>query len=128
MKIFLNEASWGEKLNIIDENNVLVGYDFSGQCCEHYGFYVLDQPENFSDAVNQEGSIESLNEELKDYKFDPSFHETKSEGYEGCIGVFRAVCEGKPDKFICLFNYHNGYYGHGFDMSQGETILFKGCL
>lgn len=133
MRIFTNGENWGQKLNIVDENNVFVGFDYSNSCCESFGYIVSDTFEGIHNADHnfETSDYEAHNKELADYVFDPSFHEvvpSADEWDEGALGVFKAVCEGKPDKFICLFNYHNGYYGHGFEMNQGETILFQGTL
>lgn len=38
MKIFERDG----KINFVDENNVLLGYDMSQDCCEHADWFILD--------------------------------------------------------------------------------------
>jgi len=35
---------------------------------------------------------------------------------------------GQAEVFLVLYNYHNGYYGHGFRMKQRGDIVHKGGL
>lgn len=46
---------------------------------------------------------------------------------EGGVAVFRLV-RGEDQRFLTLWNMHNGYYSHGFEMeTNGETVR-SGCL
>ena len=38
MKIFERDG----KINFIDKNNVLVGFDYSRSCCEDFGWFVAE--------------------------------------------------------------------------------------
>jgi hypothetical protein len=62
---------------------------------------------------------------VADYRFDPDYFEDVIPARskygsnvldEGGMVRFRLVAEGKPDLYLHLFNSHNGYYSHGFNV------------
>jgi hypothetical protein len=127
------KSIWATKVNFVDDNNVLVGYDFAGNCCEDFGWYIHDKVGRtngedpiFSDSIDQT----ALNESLKDWTFDTTFFDELSNG-DGYVqenfAVFRLV-NGDNELFLHLYNSHNGYYGHGFDFSVDEKIIKTGVL
>ena len=123
MKLFDKVRGWHEKVNFVDQNNVFVGYDMGQSCCEHADWFIADKIcDSIADGdQNFDG--------LEDYVFDTSFleHPNMKDIYEGNAVVFR-LTNGEQEKFLHLFNCHNGYYGHGFDMSIGETVIQSGVL
>jgi hypothetical protein len=77
MKCFAYNSNsiWSTKVNFVDDNNVLVGYDFAGSCCELFGWYIHDKVNN-----NREDSLfdentdhNAINDSLKEWTFDTSF-------------------------------------------------------
>ena len=38
-----SDGGWGNRLNVVDENNVFVGYDFESSCCESFGYVFTDK-------------------------------------------------------------------------------------
>jgi len=61
------------------------------------------------------------------YKFDTTFYNTLDNHhiYEcGGSAVFRLIDVNNEELFLTLWNCHNGYYAHGFEMCDGETKLF----
>jgi len=123
MRIF-EGASWGRKVNFVDKNNVLVGYDMDQCCCENADWYILDRIES---DTSLSGSVE---ESLEDYNFDPNFFQDVDGDYNsGGMVVFKLINEKNGDeKYLHLFNIHNGYYGHGFQLSIDNKIIQDGCL
>ena len=125
MKVFnKNEGTWSSKVNFVDENNVMLGYDTDQCCCEHADWFISHKVEN--------EIIERTEEEpnLDGFSFDREFFrevENESEFDEGSMAVFR-IENGTDEKFIHIFNCHNGYYGHGFDFKIGEETLREGYL
>jgi len=135
MKVFEGtpKNDWGEKVNFIDENNVFVGYDMGQSCCEHAEWFVADEIKRKmpceKDRSNSEG--------LESYRFDPEFFEQPTYlEYEdmdgnaldsGEMAVFR-MTDGENEKFLHLFNCHNGYYDHGFTMKIGDEMKREGYL
>jgi hypothetical protein len=133
MKIFDSKEHefWGEKVNFADDNNVMVGYDMSQSCCESADWFIADK---VAEVMPKNPSQER---ELDGYQFDKKFFkeisDIKSEGSdwnaldEGGMVVFRLV-NGDKEKFLHLYNCHNGYYGHGFEMKIGNSVLREGSL
>ena len=135
MKIFEGtpKGEYGEKVNFVDENNVFVGYDTEQSCCEHADWFIASEVANTIPEKCAEAG------ELEGWKFDPEYFnkvdyiEDGDEDYkynlfdEGGMVVFRLV-NGEQEKFLHLFNCHNGYYGHGFEMKISEKMKHEGCL
>jgi hypothetical protein len=130
-----NNGYWATtKVNFVDENNVLVGYDFGSNCCESFGWYISDKlTTDFNDCLYDENiSDETLNESLKDWTFDKSFFEELSPNNPNSYNednrvAFRLV-NGDKELFLHLYNIHNGYYSHGFEFSEDGKSLQAGYL
>lgn len=133
MKIFLRDPdSWGERINFVDENNVFLGYSLSQDCCEHADWFIDDTawqtriPDDLKKYQKTEG--------YDGWVFDTSFYmltENSGEFDEGGMAIFK-IKKDRAEKFIHIFNSHNGYYGHGFEFTIGEgknaTILKESVL
>ena len=127
MKIFNNnENSWSEKVNFVDDNNVLVGFDMSQACCESFGWFVCSKEPT---KIIEEENAEKL--ETEEYQFDVDYFKevTPDEEYwdDGGIAIFRLV-NGESEMFLALHNSHNGYYSHGFDMKVGGKTIRDSSL
>jgi len=117
VKIFEGKEKWGNKVNFVDENNVVVGYDLDQCCCEDAGYFVSKE------IQGEELKIEEL--DLRDYRFDTSFFqliEDRKLYDEGGAAVFKII-NGEQELFIHLYNNHNGYYGHGFKTKIGGVVI-----
>jgi hypothetical protein len=102
------------KHNFVDLNNVFVGYDSGQDCCENADWFIAE-------AVDVDPDIcASLNQpqELEGFIFDPTFFvEASPESLDaGGVVIFRLVNSEGRAKYLHLFNSHNGYYRHGFEM------------
>lgn len=126
MRIFYDKETWGGKVNFVDDNNVLVGFDMGQSCCEHFGWYIIDEmsgdTEKWED-INPSNDV--LNEELKDWYFDVDFFDQLG---ETVVFKLKSDIKGSEDKYLHLFNHHNGYYSHGFSMSKDDKVIRKDCL
>ena len=120
MKIFNNSTNplWAGKVNFVDDNNVVLGYDDGQSCCEVVGYCIADKVIEDKSNLTQDSVIE----DYEGYQFDTSFFEDYGE-----VVVFRIIKDEK-EKFIHLFNYHNGYYAHGFDFKVNEKIVQSGSI
>lgn len=139
IKIFESEDGSYNKLNIVDDNNVLVGFDYSQCCCEDFGYFfssinLLDDIEPYTVLVDDgcSNEIEDMLSELIDlneYSFDTSYFKefSLSDRYDYCFGLFR-LTNGSNYKYLYLYNFHNGYYGHGFEMENNGNIFYRGSL
>lgn len=129
MKIFtIKTDDYGSsKVNFVDKNNVVLGYETTQQCCEEADWFIAD-------AVTRKILYnESKCTDLPGYVFDTSYfieidyiNDPDLEGenllYEGKMVVFRII-KGTQQKFIHLFNVHNGYYSHGFNFKNNNDLL-----
>lgn len=116
IKIFDQVQPWPYKVNFVDSNNVVLGYDMNSSCCELVEWKM--EP-NLTEA------------ELIDYVFDTTYFDSRigePEYEEGGWARFKLVSAGKPDVYITLSNVQNGYYSHGFDFSQDKNIIQSGEL
>jgi len=116
---------WADKINFVDENNVVLGYDDGQNCCEFWTW-----------NVDREPGAATKSEECGGFHIDPSFVErhyvfdtTFFEESEGCA-TFKVVHKEDPSDvyYINLCNVHNGYYAHGFVLSQHNKPIKEGCI
>ena len=135
MKVFSSKENHSEKINFVDDKNVFVGYDSYQCCCEQADWFIAD--ELTLDMLSQ-GDKELG---LEGYNFDPSYCEaiahidgekdyngnSTNQLYEGAMVVFK-LTKGKKEKFLHLYNCHNGYYSHGFTLTDGKDIIHEGSL
>jgi hypothetical protein len=119
MKIFEKDR----RVNFVDENNVLVGFDMNQNCCEYFGWFISRKKE-------KEIKDDIQTPDVSGYVFDPNFFEevfNENEFGAGGMVIFRLV-RGDKEFFLHLYNSHNGYYSHGFNMEvRGKTIK-EDCL
>jgi len=114
----------GGKINFVDENNVFVGYDMDQDCCENAGWFVSkEKPKTI---------LESPDFNFDEFVFDKDFFEesvlNREEVEDGGSVLFRLIGKDNSEAFLCLFNSHNGYYGHGFNMKLGGQEVHSGIL
>lgn len=124
MKVF----DAGGKVNFVDIHNVLVGYDTGQDCCEHAGWY-FSKTRRCDTGDSDPGY--ATDAKLEPYSFDAAFFEEDSDDTvfdHGGIVRFRLVADGLPDLYLHIFNSHNGYYGHGFEVQHSGQIVRSGSL
>jgi hypothetical protein len=119
MKVFEDGKSWGRKINYVDENNVVLGFDMDQQCCENFGHGVFaNPPQSLSDT-------EIVDVDLANYRFAADAKPVNCKSYddEGGGLAFRIVADGLPDLYVAIWNHHNGYYSHGFNWKDESGSL-----
>jgi hypothetical protein len=122
--IFNLSGTWSSKVNFVDANNVILGYDLEQNCCEDADWFIAD---TITPRIVER---ESTPEEISGYYFDTSFFqeiENESEFDAGGVAVFR-ITNGTEEKFIHLYNAHNGYYAHGFEFEVGGEKIKDDCI
>ena len=124
MKIFERDG----KINFVDGNNVFVGFDYESCCCENFGWFVADSPcDMTSDAPKKLKSI-------RNYSFDVNYFAEKCHYVEGdefeCGGmvIFRLINKKGKERFLHLYNSHNGYYSHGFEIAVNGSEIYSSGL
>ena len=125
MRIFDRDG----KLNFIGANNIFVGFDSYQRCCEDFGWFITDDPyidcKDIPDGAVA-NDIDAANIRFDGWGFDPMFFE-RSDTYESNTAVFR-ITDGTRTAYLHLYNHHNGYYSHGFDMTVWDKIEHHGSL
>ena len=115
------------KVNFIDSNNVILGYDLEQNCCEHAFWTISETPDGKNPIHEGDGST-GKEIELKGYCFDPNYCQRHDDAEDGdYTATFKLVgnqwAKTKlPDLFLRLENHHNGYYSHGFTF-RGAVII-----
>lgn len=119
MKVFDRDCKW----NFVDDNNVFVGYYNQQECCENADYLLTKTIPKSHD----EPSIDP--DELDGYNFDTKFFQKVVMDLDAGEAVaFRLVKDASEDVFLTLYNYHNGYYGHGFEATIGGIDWQNGNL
>ena len=103
----------GSKTNFIDKFDNFVGYDSFQSCCEYFGWYI-------SDVISSDNDDADF--PVEGFYFDASVPPAEVEGkYDsgGCI-AFTLINDSGEKLYLHLFNYHNGYYAHGWESSFSD--------
>lgn len=121
MKIF----DKNDKVNFVDINNVFVGFDNYQSCCERFGWEIVREI-----PTKNLRQVQSIDDDLESYMFDTTYYKDIGDDNDSELGAvaFKLVSDGKPDLFLILYNSHNGYYSHGFNMKMNEHLLYGGRL
>lgn len=127
MRVFYKEGGWASKVNFIDDNNVLVGYDNTDDCCAIGGWFISDKSDEWLAFSFKEEALE-----LKGWNFDADYFKDnglpgKDKYEEGGSVQFRLV-NGDQEKFLTLYNFHNGYYARGFTVNVGGELKNSGSV
>lgn len=119
--------SWRGKVNFVDNNNRLVGYDMESQCCEDFGWKITADPA-WTPYPSETGAGSDLSPDaLLDYNFvdeEPLIEDDNYKKYLEVCEVSTArfrLTNGDNEAFLWVWNSHNGYYSHGFDYDLGDN-------
>ena len=135
MKIFNQVPPFDSKVNFVDENNVVVGYDIEQDCCEFASWFILKEKAT-KDNLDYDWMYDQTDNQLEfdelEYRFDINFRETISRD-DLCdyttVTIFRLVSiKDGPDLYLHLHNSHNGYYSHGFTVTVDDKEIEHGSL
>ena len=133
MKIFNETEPWLSKVNFVDENNVVLGYDMNQLCCEDANWFIADTPNTSDYTILQDFDV-------SDWCFDPAYFKSieNCSGYsESNFAIFKIVKKNTlhdpnrssdDEKYIYLYNVHSGYYSHGFAFINETNTITEGRL
>ena len=110
-------------VNYVDKNDRYVGYEIEVCCCESFGEGIFSAP---PDKVEfEENCLDDI--DLDSYCFvdEPPVRILPSEHGEDNGGAiaWRIVSPTGKDLWITFWNYHNGYYAHGFISWNSDGAL-----
>ena len=125
MKIFERDG----KINFVDTHNVFVGFDYTQDCCESFGyFFSTDVPDRIheynDDPFKKSIRIELTEDQLSHYSFNKKFINISGTGEDDNFATFKLICSKykelnlKRIVYLTIYNCHNGYYGHGFEFGK----------
>lgn len=120
----MKELETEGKINFIDKNDVLVGFDTNQGCCENFGWFYSLEPPN----LIEEKSV--IPENLESYIFDTNYFleaGEESDVDQGGMVTFKLANE-QNILYLSLYNSQNVYYSHGFEMSVSGKTLNEGYL
>ncbi len=118
----------GSKINFIDSEDNLVGFDTSDDCCAHGGYFL--SPRLLTDGIDEHEGTAPTEKLLEEYRFDPTFFkevgDVNKEGYRAVIFKLIKGWWGRKesdDLYLYLFNCHNGYYSKGFSKKFDDVVI-----
>lgn len=88
MKIFNRTETWSEKVNFVDDNNVVLGYDLSQRCCETADWFIADVPTET--PMQRADTPDGTPEELFGWNFDPIYFREVSGSSEFDEGAWQS--------------------------------------
>lgn len=122
---------FGSSTNFVDDLNRFVGFDDGQQCCEAFGWRFY----NFKDDAEADAFDNSGNNyedsDVDNYMSipEPRLDDANFAKEQPLAGSGKFKIEGSPDcNYLVLYNYHNGYYYHGFIMKDGDKEICSGAL
>ena len=117
MKIFNN---FEDRVNFVDENNLMVGYIMNRQCCEDFGWRLYS--EKMKVVCDSNSATPKAAFELDGYFFDKEYGYSKDGADGGLVGsiMFKMTNPKGNVRYLELYNYHEGYYTHGFSSFAGD--------
>lgn len=133
MKIYIcGKDDYSRSINFIEDENTFVGYGYGQNCCEDFGWRLAEESSpacTFDGSHNDHSKNEDgLQNEYPGYKFDKSFDIVEVQDESGGEVRFRLIKHGAPNLILTLYNYHNGYYSHGFSFTVDGKAKTTGSL
>lgn len=130
MKVYIcKKDSYQESVNFIENENTFVGFSNDQQCCEDFGWRVNAEgdPDELIFKAEPNRNVDKepgLQCSYPGYRFDKDFRqEIERENGEGGEMKFRLIKDGAPNLILTLYNYHNGYYSHGFTFTVDGKVI-----
>jgi hypothetical protein len=115
-----------DKVNFVDDNNVFVGYSMSRNCCETFGWFISKQ-KCVEKQENTDNTTLKVNFKYKKYTFNKKSFVRVGKDNNNMV-IFQLKCKGKPSLYLHLYNYHNGYYAHGFEMQINNVVFHRDSI
>jgi hypothetical protein len=126
IRLFNTTVDCREKINFVDDRNVVVGFEVDQRCCERFGWWIDDE-----ERVRELREIDSDDDpRLLEYHFDAEYTPVRDADVEvgatddddgrATIVLTLHLLTDKGNVgglYLHLHNNHNGYYSHGVDVN-----------
>lgn len=117
MKVFEKDG----KINFVDQNNCFVGFSMEKDCCESFGWYVSSKSGDIDTGKKDRPEFDFEGWQFKRDRMPVKYPSDIDEG-----GIIQwELCSTRSASaraFLYIYNHHNGYYCHGFEM-KWEGVL-----
>ena len=116
-------------INFVDDQNKLVGWDDNYQCCEDFGwvFHNFASDEE-ADRFENTGDKEDIPDNLSGID-NPDLSQAYFADEQPLATSGKFKIEGcKECNWLILYNFHNGFYYHGFMYKEKDKEIFRGKL
>ena len=123
MRIFQTDG----KTNFVDKNDVYVGFDAWQSCCESFGHFFMRSEPTLKEDVDEPNAAPFTAEELEPFFFAHDYFKESGYDWGGGAAAFK-LTNGAEEIYLVIYNHHNGYYSHGFEMKVGGEIRQEGCI
>lgn len=116
-------------INFVDDRNRLVGFDDERCCCEEFGWeFCKFSSEKEADAFKNHITSLDVPEDLPSVN-KPDLSDAYFAEEQPLVDSGKFKIEGSKDcNWLVLYNYHNGYYWHGFVFKHGDEKIYEGSL
>ncbi len=120
-----------DRINFVDKNNVLVGYEYESQCCEIFGYFISEDYEDevfdIENCIDNTITDKSIINAMKDRGFvfeDNNIYQNKGKFHKVTYKVFNLTNK----KQLVIYNIHGGWYLHGFNLYENKIKLDSGKI
>jgi hypothetical protein len=127
MKCFDQVAPWPNKVNYVDTNNVVLGFDTQRNGCEDFGHGLASSLLEAKDITTYR--VDPCPFDITDYSFAQEAPASLGgEASDTNAMAFRILSPNKPELFVVIWNHHNGYYAHGFTFEGPGVVAVSDSL
>lgn len=129
IKVISCDKGFSSSTNFVDDHNRLVGFEEKRHCCEVFGwgfckFSSEDEAKAFMNHSSKGDEFEGL-PRVPEPDLSNAYFAEEQPFMTG--GKFKI--EGSPDcNWLILYNFHNGFYWHGFTYKHGDEEIYEGGL
>jgi hypothetical protein len=117
IKFFDRDDKW----NWVDSNNNFVGYSNDADCCEHYGYHLVDLKNKV--ILDQDSFLQDSNLVWDTNWIDSDFNVSNLESVNDLdfslnddeLQIKTFKIKNADNVYLVLYNSHNGYYSHGWE-------------
>lgn len=129
IKVISCDKGFSSSTNFVDDRNRLVGFEDKQHCCEEFGWgFCKFSSEDEASALLNHSTRGYVVEELPSVS-EPDLTNAYFAEEQPLVDSGKFKIEGSPDcNWLILYNFHNGFYWHGFTYKHGDEVIYEGDL